>query len=166
MAASFYTKPGASAAIWRSIAKGKVVERATLGDAARRQRPEQRFGMIHMFQGERVLYADLYVAAKCCRVMPDLILRRDGGLQDASSLGRLKEVAARLAFSVEDVECRQRAATIIHLAADLSSTPEHADFLRRRTLREIESLQDRLTAIAATRASADQPTGGGAHTSS
>jgi hypothetical protein len=108
-----------------------------------------------------ILYADLYVAAKYCRVMPDLVARHAGGRLDGRSLERLKELAARLASSVDDGECRERAAAIIHLA----SAPEHqADFLRLRILREIESLQGRLTTIAATRG--DQPAGGRAHTSS
>jgi hypothetical protein len=107
-----------------------------------------------------ILYADLYVAAKYCRVMPDLLAR-----DDEKSFERLKELAARLAASVDDGEFRESAAAIIHLATDLSGAPEHqGDFLRLRILREIETLQRRLTAIAATRA--DQPAGGKAQTSS
>ena len=107
-----------------------------------------------------ILYADLYVAAKYCRVMPDLAARHD-----ERSLERLKELAARLASSVDDRECRERAAAIAHLATDLASAPEHqGDFLRLRILREIGALQDHLSAIAATRGR--QPAGGAAHTSS
>ena len=107
-----------------------------------------------------ILYADLYVAAKYCRVMPDLVAR-----DDEPSLERLKELAARFASSVDDAECGERAAAIIHLATDLSCAPEHqGDFLRLRILREIESLQHRLATIAATRGG--QPAGGRAQTSS
>ena len=103
-----------------------------------------------------MLYADLYVAAKYCRVLPDLVARHD-----ERSLERLKELAARLASSVDDAECRERAAAIAHLATDLSSAPEdQGDFLRLRILRDIESLQDRLGAIAAARAGADSGSAG------
>jgi hypothetical protein len=118
-----------------------------------------------MLQENKLLYADLYVAAKYCRVMPDLVARHAGGGDGGRSLDQLKELAARLASSVDDAECREGVAAIGHLAADLSSAPEHqGDFLRRRILREIESLERRLTAIAAARAA--QPAGGRAQTSS
>lgn len=114
-------------------------------------------------------YPDLFIAAKHCQSMRDFIIMRMGGKQDEPSLNEFRGMAAGAAASVNDTECKDLAAAIIHLAADLFSETDHEkwahghtsgpDFLRLRILREIRTFQDRLAAIEGMRVAAEQQHG-------
>lgn len=98
-------------------------------------------------------YADLFIAAKHCQLMRDLVIVHTGGWHDDPSLRQMHDMAAAAASAVDGKECKDFAAAITHLSTDLFSASGHekwahgrtsgADFLRLRILREIKAFQDR-----------------------
>ncbi len=110
--------------------------------------------------------ADLFIAAKHCQAMRELIVMKAGGGQDDASLKSIRHLARAAASAVDDPDCKDLGETIIHFARHLFSTSGHAEFangqtsgadvLRLRILREIQAFRDRLTYLEAMRATSTQ----------
>lgn len=109
---------------------------------------------------------DLFIAAKHCQAMRDVIVMRTGGREDDASLMSIRRLARAAAAAVDDADCRDLGETIIHFATHLFSERGHeefangktsgADVLRLRILREIQAFRDRLSYLEAMRGSAAQ----------
>lgn len=113
--------------------------------------------------------ADIFIAAKHCQAMRDLIVMHTGGWQDDASLRTIRQLARAAASAVDDADCKDLGETIIHFASHLFSVAGHAEFahgqtsgadvLRLRILREIQAFRDRLSYLEAMRATAAQQDG-------
>ena len=110
--------------------------------------------------------ADLFIAAKHCEAMRDLVVIQPGGRKDDASLSRIRQLARAAASAADDADCKDLGETIIHFATHLFSASGHeefaygqtsgADVLRLRILREIQALRDRLSYLEVMRTSAAQ----------